>query len=136
MHKSPLREAVFGRIDLSGIDRVEDILHPRHKQPHYSDLLRTHRVQHPFRRDTAQKNRAAAREEAAEPMHLRTGMIKRRDAEEHVRMRLRMMLLLGLGGGHKRTVRMEYRFRKARRSGRKIYRRIVVVRYIDRRRDR
>lgn len=63
-------------------------------------------------RDTAQKNRAAAREEAAEPMHLRTGMIKRRDAEEHVRMRLRMMLLLGLGGGHKRTVRMSIAFGK------------------------
>ncbi len=73
-------------------------------------------AENPFRLHAAQEHGLAAREEAAEPMHLRARVIQRRDAEKDVLMRLAVVVLLDQTGMIERAVVMQNGLRKARRA--------------------
>ena len=127
VHEPPLVEAVVLELDVPAVNGVENVLRPRHEQPDDRRLFLRDGADDPFRRDTAKDHCAASGEQTAEPMHLRSGMIEGRDAEEHVVARLSVMVLLHTAGGDQGEVLMQDRLREARRAGGEIDRRIVVL---------
>ena len=116
MHQSPLGKFILRDIDLAAVDRVEDVLCPRHQKPYDRRLLTGNRLKDPLGLHAAQQHGLAAYEKASEPVHLRAGVIQRRDAEEHIVVRLSMMVLLGQAGRHKRAVRVQDRLGESRRT--------------------
>ena len=107
---------------------VEDVLRPRHEEPHDGALLLGRRADDPLGLHAAQQDRPAADEEAAEPVHLRAGVVERRDAEEDVVVRLAVVGLLHLAALGERAVPQDDRLREAGRAGGVVDRRVVVER--------
>ena len=130
---SPLVELVVGELHVAALDRVEDVLRPRHEQPHDRALLLAHGAEDPLRLHALEEHGLAAHEEAAEPVHLRAGVVERRDAEEHVVLRLPVVVLLHLAGVHEAVVLEHDRLREAGRAAREVDRRVVVIGERDRR---
>ena len=127
MHKPPPRKVVIGEVYLPAVYRVEYVLRPRHEQPDYGHLFLGHGLHYPSGTYAFEQYGAAARQETAEPMHLRPRVIERRHTQEDVVVRLRVMMLFRHGGAHQRLVAVEYRLRKTRRAAGKIYRRQIFV---------
>ena len=96
MHKTPLVKGIILKLHISTFDGVKDILSPRNKKPNYRTLLLTDRAKHPLRLNSLKQDSLAAHEKTSEPVHLRSGVIERRYAEEHVVLRLSVMVLLNL----------------------------------------
>ena len=125
MHEPPLVEAIVRELHLAPVDRVEDVLRPRHEQPDDRAALLAHGADDPFGLDAHQQHRPAARQERPEPVHLRARVVERRDAEEAVVARLPVMRLLDLAGMEQALVLKDDGFREARRAAREVDRRIV-----------
>ena len=136
VHEPPLGDAVVFKVYISAVDRVEYILRPRHEQPYYGGFLLTDRLQYPLRADTAQKYGAAARDQAAEPVHFGARMIKGRYAQKYVVAALTVMRALGLRGAKQSAVGMEDSLGKARCARGEVYCRVVVLAKLHRRRSR
>ena len=112
VHEAPLLEHIVVQVDAPGVERVEQILRPRHEQPDDRAMLLGDGAENPFRLHAAQEHGLAAREQAAEPMHLRARVIQRRDAEKDVLMRLAVVVLLDQTGMIERAVVMQMAFGK------------------------
>ena len=127
MHEAPLVEAVIVEVDLAGIDRVQDVLRPRHQQPDDRALFLGHGTQDPIGAHAAQNDSFRSFDQPSHPMHLGADVIERRDAEEIVVMGLAMVLLLGDGGAHEARMPMEDGLWEARRAAREIDRAQIGV---------
>ena len=127
MHEPPLRQLVVFEVDSAVVYRVEDVLHPRHEQPYDGAFFVGYGLDYRLGVGALEQDAFAARYEAAEPVHLRAGVVERRYAEEYVVVRLPVVGLLDLRGVHERAVRVEYRLREACGAGGEVYRRVVVV---------
>ncbi len=60
-------------------------------------------------------------------MHLRAGVVERRDAQKHVPVGLAVVLLLGAAGVHEAFVVVQYGLREARGAGGEVDGRVVLV---------
>ncbi len=117
--------------DVAVVDGVQDVLRPRDEQPYDGHVLLRDGLHDPLRTDAFQKHGTAARDEGAEPVHLRARVIEGRHAEEDVVMCLRVVLLLRECCAHERLVTVQDGFGEARRAAGEIYRGIVLVRDLD-----
>ncbi|MPN42569.1 hypothetical protein SDC9_190126 [bioreactor metagenome] len=133
VHQPPLRQLVFFELDLPPFDGVEDILRPRHQQPDHRTALGGNGADDPLRLRPFQQHRPAPDQEAAEPVHLRAGVIERRDAKKGVFAGLPMVVLLNPAGMYQAAVGVQDRLGKSGRAGREIDRRIFFVRKRNRR---
>ena len=131
VHEAPLRKSVVLQVHGARFDGVEDVLRPRHQQPHDGAALLAHRLQDPFRLDPAQQHRAAAGDEAPEPVHLGARVVERRDAEEDVVAHLAVVLLLHLGRLGEAAVRQDDRLGEAGGAGGEVDGRVVVEPVLD-----
>ncbi|MPN32907.1 hypothetical protein SDC9_180390 [bioreactor metagenome] len=95
MHQPPLIQAIILKPDFAAVNRIQNVLNPRNKQPHDGRFLFRHGLQNPFGGNAPEDYRFASGQQAAEPVHFRAGMVQRRNAQKHVVMRLGMMILLG-----------------------------------------
>ena len=127
VHKSPLRESVVLKLHVAPVDAVENVLNPRNEQPYYRSLFVRRGLEHPFGLYAAEEYRFAAREQRSEPVHLCARVVERRNAEENVVLGLRVMLLLGVAGGHECLVPVKYRLRKSCCSRGEVYSSVVLV---------
>jgi hypothetical protein len=94
VHKSPLRETVFRKIDSAVVDSVKNILCPRNEKPNDGTLFFGNGSEDPLGLNSAEKNSTASRKERTEPVHLSTRVIKGRNTEEHVILCLSVVILL------------------------------------------
>ncbi len=117
VHQPPLVELIIFRLNVSPLDGVQNVLRPRHQKPDNRDPLLGHRPEDPLRLDAAQQNRAASGQEAPEPVHLRAGVIQRRDAQEIIFARLPVMVHLHFTGHHQAAVVMKDRLGKTGGAG-------------------
>ena len=102
MHQPPLVQQIVAQVHPSVVNRVENVLHPRHQQPDDGAFFLGHSPQNPLRLHTAQQHGLASGDERAEPVHLGPRVVKGRNAEKHVLPGLAVVLLLhdaGLGQG-------------------------------------
>ena len=113
VHEAPLGQLVVGRVDLALLDGEQDVLRPGHEQPHDGAALVRHGAQDRLGGHAAQQDRAAANQEAAEPVHEGSRVVERRDAQEHVVVGLRVVVLLHLRGLRERAVRVQDRLGEA-----------------------
>ena len=88
-------------------------------------MLLRYGSENPFRLYSAQKDGAASGNQAAEPVHFRSGMVKGRNTEKHIIPLLTVMRLLRNAGMHQRFMIMQNCFRKSGGSGGKINRGII-----------
>ena len=96
VHEAPLVELVILKLDGALLDGKEDVLGPRHKQPHDGAVLRADGVEDGLGGHATQEHALAAADEATQPVHCGTGVIERRDAQKHVVVGLPVVLLLHL----------------------------------------
>ena len=127
VHEAPLVQVVVGEPHRALLDGHEDVLRPRHEQPHDRAALVGDGLQHGLGRDAAQQHAAAAHHEAAEPVHARARVIERRDAQEHVVVGLAVVVLLHLGGLREALVVVQDRLGEARRAGGEVDRGVLVL---------
>ena len=127
VHEAPLAQAVVLQIQLSGIQRRQDILGPRHQEPDDGAAFIRYGAENDLRRVSLQDDAAASRVEGAEPVHLGTGVVQRRNAEEHVVLLRLMVRGLHAGGLHQRGVVQKDGLREAGGAGREIDGGIVRV---------
>lgn len=83
-------------------------------------MLVRHGIEDALGRDAAQQHGPGAGDEAAEPMHLGTRVVQRRNAQEGVVMRLTVMVLLHLGRLGEAAMMMQDGLGKARRAAREV----------------
>ncbi len=134
VHQSPLGKLVIRKPDVAPVDRVEDVLRPRHQQPHDRAPLFRHGVQDKLRLCPFQQDCPSALQKTSEPVHLRPGVVERRNAQEHILLRLPVVILLHLARVHQTLMVVQNRLRKTCRARREIDRGIVRVRQRDHRR--
>ena len=113
MHKSPLAELILTEFYIAPVYSVKNILSPWDKKPNDGAALLTYSAQNPFGAYAAKDNTAASGDEASEPMHFCTRVVKRRNAKENIFSRLTMVCLLNLAGMHQAFVAMYYCFWEA-----------------------
>ncbi|MPN57034.1 hypothetical protein SDC9_204728 [bioreactor metagenome] len=106
MHQPPFVEVVAAEVYFSAVRRVKQILSPGDEQPDDGTFLFRNGAQYPLGLYAAEQHGAAAGNEASEPVHLGSGMVKRRYAEKYVVARLAVVLLFADAGGDKRPVIM------------------------------
>ena len=126
VHQPPLIEPVIRRFYVAALNRIQYILRPRHQQPDDCAALVRDGAQNPFGLRALEQHRPAARNQTAEPVHLRAGVIERRYAEEHVVLRLAVMRLLAARRMNQRAMGVQYRLGEAGRAGGIVDRRVVV----------
>ena len=127
VHEPPLVEQVVVKIDAAGLDRVENVLRPGHEQPDDRAFFLRDGPQDPFRLHAPQQNGLAARDQTAEPVHLRARVVERRDAEENVVFGLAVVMLLGHAGTDERLVPVQDRLREAGRAGGEVDGGVIVL---------
>ncbi len=127
VHQTPAREVIIGEVKLARVERGENVLRPRNKQPNDGTPLARDGVKYERRARALEKYRAAAHEQRAEPVHFCAGVVERRNAEENVIMRLRVVRMLDAAGVHKRAVLVQNGLGEARRAGRKVNRGVVIL---------
>ena len=127
VHKPPLPQLVVLQLQLAGLQRQKDVLRPRHQKPHDRAVLLAYGVEDHLGLDTAQDDRGAARDEAAEPVHLGAGVVERRDEEELVLAGLPMVLLLHDRALREAAMRMQDGLGEARGAAAEIDGRVVVL---------
>ena len=127
MHETPLIQMIILQLQLSAVQRGQDILGPGNQEPDDGAMLLGHRLQDRFRAGPLQNDGLAAGNEGAEPVHLGAGMIKRGDAEEAVVLRLAMMGLLHAGGMDQAAMLMQDCLREAGGAGGKINRGVIIL---------
>ena len=127
MHESPLGQTVLVHFDVPAVDAVQNVLRPRHQQPHDGGPLLGDGLQDPLGADTAEKDCLTARHQRAEPVHLRARVVQGRDAEEHVVAGLAVVGLLGAGGGHEGAVIVEDGLGEARGTRGEVDSGVVLV---------
>ena len=133
VHQTPLVELVVLQLDVAAVDGVQDVLRPRHEQPDDRAVFLGDRADDPFGLDAAQEHGLAADQEAAEPVHLRAGVVQRRDAEERVFAGLPVVLLLHDAGVHEAAVTVHDGLRESGGAGGEVDRGVLVVGERDRR---
>ena len=114
VHQPPLVEFEILQVEITSIQGIQDILSPGHQQPYDGALLLGDGVENVLRLGPLQQDRLATRDQAAKPVHLGTGMVERRDAQEHIVPGLPMMGTLHLAGVHEGLVLMQDRLGKSR----------------------
>ena len=132
VHQAPLVELVVLQLHVAAFDGVQDVLRPRHEQPHHGAVLLGDRADDPFGLDAAQEHGLAADQETAEPVHLRAGVVQRRDAEERVFAGLSVVLLLHDAGVHEAAVTVHDGLREAGGAGGEVDRGVLLVGERDR----
>ena len=100
VHESPLGELIIGKLQFPAVQGREDILCPWNQEPDNGTFFFGYGFQNGFRCGAFQKNGFAAGKQTAEPVHFRTGVIQRRDAEEYIVFGLAVVLLLDAAGMH------------------------------------
>ena len=128
VHQPPLVQLVVAQFQFAAVQCGQDILCPRHQQPYDRALFAADRLQDRLGPGALQDDGLTAGDQTAEPVHLRAGMIQRRNAQEAVVLGLTVMGLLHPCGMDQAPVLMEDRFRKTRRTGGEIDRRVVFFR--------
>lgn len=106
MHKSPLIQIVVFQLDIAAIQAVEDILSPWNQQPHNRAVFLGNGIQDDLRCRSFKEHSPAACTQASHPVEFRTGVIKRRDAQEHIISTRFVMLLFHLCSLHQTFVIM------------------------------
>jgi len=127
VHQFPLAEGVIFEPDVAAFDAVQNVLRPRHQKPDVGDALLGHRPDDPLGPHAAQQDGPACGKEAAEPVHLRAGVVQGRNAQKVVRPRLAVVVHLAFAGQHQGAVPVENRLRKTGGAGRKINSGVVIV---------
>ena len=127
VHQPPLGQLILIHIHGAGIDGIQDILGPGHQQPDDGALLLGDCSENHLRLRSLQEHGLAAGHERTEPVHLRAGVVQRRDAEEHVVPACAVVNLLHLGGMHQTLVIVQDGLREPCGSGGEIDGRIVLV---------
>ena len=127
VHETPLVEVVVGKVDAAGVHGVQQVLSPRHEEPHYGALLFGDGAQYPFGLHAAQEHGLGAGEQGAEPVHLGAGVVERRDAEEDVVVLLLVVGGFGAAGIHQRLVGVEYGLGEAGGAGGEVDGGVVVL---------
>ena len=112
--RPPLVQVVVVQPHRALLERHEDVLRPRHEQPHDGAALAGDGLEHGLGRDAAQQHAAAAHHEAAQPVHARARVVERRDAQEDVVVCLVVVRLLHLGRLREALVVVQDRLGKAR----------------------
>ena len=126
-----MRSLVIRELQLAGIQRIQDILRPRDEEPHDRAVLVVDGLQDHFGLCAEQKDRLASGDQAAEPVHLRTCVVQRRNAEEGIVVLLAVMLLLRDCRVHETRVLVQDRLRETSRSRGKVYCRIIIICDLD-----
>ena len=127
VHQPPGGQVVVVQVDLAPVDGVQDVLGPRHQQPHDGAVLLGGGLYDGQRLHALEQHAPAAHQERAEPVHLRAGVIQRRDAQEHVVVGLAVVSLLGAGGVHQALVVVQDGLGEARGAGGEVDGRVVGV---------
>ena len=127
VHEAPLVEVVVLQPHRPLLDGHEDVLRPRHEQPHDGAPLAGRGLEHGLGRDAAQQHAAPAHEQASHPVHAGARVVERRDAQEHVVVGLAVVALLHLGGLREALVVVEDRLGKARGAGGEVDGRVLVL---------
>ena len=126
VHQSPLRQFIFLKIDLAGIDGVQQILRPGNQQPNDGAAFFRDGAQNPFRLHSAQQYCLAARHKRTEPVHFCACVIQGRDAQKYVVVRLAVVVLLHLTGAQERAVIVQNGLGEARSAGGEIDSGVIV----------
>ena len=100
VHQSPLIQLVIFYFKIAAVERIQDILCPRHKQPDNRALFLGHSFEHILRLGALEQDCLASGNQAAEPVHFRARVVQRRNAKEHIVLRLAMVRLLDACGVH------------------------------------
>ena len=127
VHQPPLRQLVVLDFEVAAVERVQNVLRPRHEQPDNRTFLPGDGLQHILRLGALEQHGLAAGNQTAEPVHLRARVVQRRDAQEHVVLRLAVVRLLDARGVHQALVVVQNRLREAGRAGGKVDGRVVLV---------
>ena len=117
VHKPPLGKFIVLELQFAAVQGSQDILRPRYQQPYDRALLAADRLQDRLGTCSFQDYSFAAGDQAAEPVHLRTGMVQRRNAQETVILCLAVMCLLHPGGMDQAAVLVKDRFRESGGTG-------------------
>ena len=99
------------------VQSFQNIQRPRHQQPDNGTFFLGDSLQNGLRIYALEQNRAAAGQQTAEPVHLCTSVIERRNTQENVLFRLVMVILLHLARMHQALVRVQNCLRESGRSG-------------------
>ena len=127
VHEPPLGEGIVRELHVAALDGVENVLRPWDEQPNDRALLLAHGAENPFRLHSLEEHGLAAHEKAAEPVHLGARVVERRNAEEHVVLRLAVVRLLHAAGVHEGVVLQDDGLGEARRAGAEVDGGLVVV---------
>ena len=133
VHQAPTVQLIFGKINVAPVNGIQDILGPRHQKPYDGSLFSRRALDDPFRLHAPQKHGAGSAEQTAEPVHLGTGVVQRRDAKEHVGACLPVVCLLRLAGGNQRGVAVEDRLGESGGAGGEIDGGVVRIGNLHRR---
>ena len=106
MHESPLGGFIVGELEVTPIQRVQQVLGPGHQQPDNGAFLLRHSLQNRFGRSALQQHRLGAGNQRAKPVHFGPGMVQRWDQQETVVTAGLVMLLLHPGRLHQAFVVM------------------------------
>ena len=126
VHEAPLVEIVVGKVDAACVHGVQQVLRPRHEQPHDGALFLGHGAQNPFGLHAAQEHGLGAGDQRTEPVHLGAGVVERRDAEEHVVVLLAVVGGFGKAGIGQRAVGVQNGLGEAGSAGGEIDGGVVV----------
>ncbi len=107
VHQPPLGKLIIFQLHIPALDGVQHVLGPGHQQPYDGAFFIAGSFQHPFRLGALEQHRLAAHHEAAEPVHLGTGMVQRRNAQEHIVVGLSVVGLLRFHGVGEAAVQVQ-----------------------------
>ena len=120
VHEPPLVKLVILRFKLAAIELQEDVLGPWDEKPDDGSTLFAHCFECPFRGDTLQDDCLAADDEAPEPVHLRTRVVKRGNEDKNVSLSLPVMGVFSNTGTCHIFMGQEYGFGLTRCTGSKV----------------
>ena len=127
MHKSPLIELVVGELNVSSVQCIEDILSPRYEKPYDSTVLVGYSLKDVLRLCALEKYCLGTCNEASHPVHLSSGVVKGRDAEETVVSSRGVVLLLDCCGMHEAPVLVKDSLGKSRCTGAEVDSAVIVI---------
>ena len=114
VHKTPLVKLVIVQVHFARFNGVQNVLYPRHQQPHGGALLGAYGAQNVGGLHAAQNHGLRAGNQVAHPVELRAGVVQRRNAQEHVIVLHVVMDLLHFRSLRQAFVVMQNRLGEAR----------------------
>jgi hypothetical protein len=126
VHEAPSIESVLVKVNISAVNCIKNILCPRNEKPYDGGSLFGNSAKDPLGGYTLEDYSAAAADKASEPVHFRTGVIERRNAEENVIAALAVVLLLSLAGAEESLVRVKDSLWETGSTGGEVDCRIIV----------